>query len=94
MQGIRHWSLFGWQRDGGSGSKANKMPIIFKYNSDQFAKKLLVSNSLSFLFTKKSSGIRRQSCIDDEYVNKIDEMAARSIDRSALMRLFLANSLK
>jgi len=33
--------------------------------------------------------------LDDEYVNKIDEMAARrGIDRSALMRLFLVNSLK
>ena len=33
--------------------------------------------------------------LDDEYVNQIDEMAARrGIDRSALMRLFLVNSLK
>jgi predicted transcriptional regulator len=33
--------------------------------------------------------------LDDEYVNKIDEMAAKKgIDRSALLRLFLVNSLK
>ncbi|CAB1078448.1 hypothetical protein D1AOALGA4SA_6187 [Olavius algarvensis Delta 1 endosymbiont] len=33
--------------------------------------------------------------LDDESVNKIDEMAAKKgIDRSALLRLFLVNSLK
>jgi predicted HTH domain antitoxin len=33
--------------------------------------------------------------LDDKYVAKIDEMAARKgIDRSALLRLFLVNSLK
>jgi predicted HTH domain antitoxin len=33
--------------------------------------------------------------LDDDSVNKIDEMAARKgIDRSALLRLFLVNSLK
>ena len=33
--------------------------------------------------------------IDDQYVNKIDEMAAKKgIDRSALLRLFLVNSLR
>jgi antitoxin component of RelBE/YafQ-DinJ toxin-antitoxin module len=33
--------------------------------------------------------------IDDQYVNKIDAMAAkRGIDRSALLRLFLINSLR
>jgi predicted transcriptional regulator len=33
--------------------------------------------------------------LDDEYVNKIDEMAAKKgIDRSALLRLFLVNSIK
>ena len=33
--------------------------------------------------------------LDDEYVNRIDEMAARKgIDRSALLRLFLVQSLK
>jgi len=33
--------------------------------------------------------------LDDQYVDKIDEMAAkRGIDRSALLRLFLLNSLK
>lgn len=33
--------------------------------------------------------------IDDEYVDRIDEMAARKgIDRSALLRLFLVQSLK
>ncbi len=33
--------------------------------------------------------------IDDQYVNKIDEMAAKKgIDRSALLRLFLINSLR
>ena len=33
--------------------------------------------------------------LDDEYVIKIDEMAAKKgIDRSALLRLFLVNSLK
>ena len=33
--------------------------------------------------------------LDDKYVDKIDEMAARKgIDRSALLRLFLVNSLE
>jgi metal-responsive CopG/Arc/MetJ family transcriptional regulator len=33
--------------------------------------------------------------LDDKYVNKIDEMAAKKgIDRSALLRLFLINSLE
>jgi len=33
--------------------------------------------------------------LDDKYVNKIDEMAAKKgIDRSALLRLFIVNSLK
>jgi len=33
--------------------------------------------------------------IDDQYVNKIDEMAAKKgIDRSALLRLFLINSVR
>jgi len=33
--------------------------------------------------------------LDDQYVDKIDEMAAKKgIDRSALLRLFLINSLK
>ena len=33
--------------------------------------------------------------IDDQYVDKIDEMAAKKgIDRSALLRLFLINSLR
>jgi len=33
--------------------------------------------------------------IDDQYVNKIDEMAARKgVDRSALLRLFLINSVR
>ena len=33
--------------------------------------------------------------LDEKYVDKIDEMAARKgIDRSALLRLFLVNSLK
>ncbi len=33
--------------------------------------------------------------LDDKYVNRIDELAAKKgIDRSALMRLFLINSLE
>jgi predicted HTH domain antitoxin len=33
--------------------------------------------------------------LDDKYVNKIDEIAAKKgIDRSALLRLFLVNSLR
>ncbi len=33
--------------------------------------------------------------LDDKYVNKIDEIAAKKgIDRSALLRLFLINSLR
>jgi predicted HTH domain antitoxin len=33
--------------------------------------------------------------LDDKYVNKIDEMAAKKgIDRSAILRLFLVNSIR